>query len=434
MLSGLRFLRNFREVHQADQKWNITLHCDNISMVKRSSATIDLTRVYPNSTLDSDWDILAEIWNTMDQLGDDAKPSICHIKGHQDDDTDYWNLPLAAQLNVDADRLADQYLELEPFHPYEQVVLLPTSNVQLNILGGTVTHHLKRELRLARTTEPYAVKLCSKNGWTREVFDAIDWDAHGRALARNDNHHVTLAKYINGYAPVGRVVNRYDKKYPKECCSCNLPEETTQHLHQCPATSREKWRKDTITTVRIHLEEKDTPLQIIELFLSGLHSVLYNTDEESIIVPAGLEDLAENQRMIGWKHILMGRLSSQWQQHQQSHLASTNQATAKNNGLTWATDLASLIFKQWWKLWELRNGDRHGQDMISRAEAQKRQAIREMHQLYELKDTVLPQYQWILSNPIESKLHWPASVIRAWISNYRPLLEEEGYQTRLETG
>lgn len=58
----------------------------------------------PNSTLEPDWDVLHEIkWTFHQQL---QGGTLVHTKGHQDDRHKYDKLPLLAQLNVDADRLA----------------------------------------------------------------------------------------------------------------------------------------------------------------------------------------------------------------------------------------------------------------------------------------------------------------------------------------
>ena len=62
---------------------------------------------HPNSTLEPDWDVLHEIkWTFHKQL---KGGTLIHTKGHQDDKHKYDKLPLLAQLNVDADRLAGQY-------------------------------------------------------------------------------------------------------------------------------------------------------------------------------------------------------------------------------------------------------------------------------------------------------------------------------------
>jgi hypothetical protein len=393
----------------------------------------DPAESYPNATLVSDWDVVAENWTALRSLGEDCEPRFHHVYGHQDDKHDYDDLTLEAQLNVDADQLAEEFLQLHLDDvDYCMVPPLPTSGIQLNLKQGTVTHHLKRDIRLARTTEPLEEYLCNKNEWDQPVFESVDWQAHGKALTRQKKHKVTFVKYLHGLLPVGRMVNRYDKKYPKDCPSCETTqEETCDHLHKCPAPSREAWRKDTISELKQKLEKLETAQPIMELFLEGMTAVLQDRPIETIRIPPGLEDLAAAQAQIGWSQLLKGRMSVMWRQLQQAHLG--HRATAKHNGMTWVTDVIDTVFCRWWTLWTSRNDDRHGRDKESQAEAAKAQAIREVKLLYDMKDSVLPQHRGILQQPLEQKLQWNKSYLRAWINTFKPLLEK-GYNTAMETG
>jgi len=434
LLSVLRFIILMRIEYTITVPWEVTILCDNESMVKNCKKHQDPTTVYPNSTLGSDWDIIVEIWQALKELGPLCKPIFKHVKGHQDRSTPYPALSLSAQLNVDADHLADNFMATHQDKEYSRVTLLPTASCQLNLAPGTATFKMKRELRLARTTEPMIAHLCKRNNWTRDVFDSIDWTAHGRALNRQSKHETTFVKYLNGILPVGRIVHRYDKKYPPECPSCpHTTEETIGHLHLCQALSRDQWRRKTMTEVRKHLETSETPLPVIDLFLQGLHSVLHATPRTDIIVPAGLEPIAAAQQAIGWDQILSGRLALAWQSHQQQYLTQTNRLSDRNSGQSWSTNLTNVIFAQWWELWQMRNEDRHGRDKITQAQAENRQATRELHQLYEHRANLPENLQWILTPPIEEKLQWTTTMLRAWINSFRPIIEK-GYSTDLETG
>ena len=66
-------------------------------------------KIFPNTTVESEWDCLAQILDSL-QLLQHMAPSIHHVKGHQDDDTPYEQLPLPAQLNCDADAYTGSFL------------------------------------------------------------------------------------------------------------------------------------------------------------------------------------------------------------------------------------------------------------------------------------------------------------------------------------
>ena len=61
------------------------------------------------------------------------------------------DLPLQAQLNCKADKLAERLFQQSPMMEHTIVPLLPTAGCQLHLAHGTTTHDIKRELSLART-------------------------------------------------------------------------------------------------------------------------------------------------------------------------------------------------------------------------------------------------------------------------------------------
>lgn len=433
MLSGMRCLHLIHKLYLSDHSWECHFYCDNKSLVDHVTGQTFGKETYPNTTLESDWDILAEIETTTTSLAEDnCKVHVHWIKGHQDEKEEYDKLSLPAQLNVDADKLADQYLQEHGHHVvFSKAPLLPTSGIQLLLSDKSVNSKYKTALRLARTTDPLVEHLFKRNPhWTDEVFDNIDWISHGRALNRQANHHTTLVKFLHDILPVGRTVNRYDKKYPPECPSCaQVDEETIDHLWQCTAPVGEQWRKATLRKLSSVLQTLQTPAPIMEVFLAGTTALLYQ--QETVTIPDDeiCEHLYEEQKAIGWDNILKGRLSLAWTTVIKHHRGGEDPEA----GLKWTTTVADTLLQQWWALWELRNEDRHGRDKATRSQADQRQAIREMQQLYDIKDTISPSLHWIFSQPLEDKLHWPATVMRAWITNFKPLIEG-GYTTALETG
>ena len=97
------------------------------------------------------------------------------------------------------------------------------------------------------------------------------------------------------------------------------------------------------------------------------------------------------------------------------------------------TGLFDVIFQEWWKLWELSNCDRHGRDIASKTQAEERQALRELEQLYEDHQHKVSQtLQWLFEIPIATRQPWRTSALRQWINTWKPVIEES-YNTALET-
>ena len=81
-------------------------------MVNKTNFHSEHTTPNPNSTMESDWDIIAEIWNTIHEGNLSETISFVHIKGHADKEKKYEELSLLQQLNVDADHLAGAYINM----------------------------------------------------------------------------------------------------------------------------------------------------------------------------------------------------------------------------------------------------------------------------------------------------------------------------------
>ena len=397
-------------------------------MVKKSAKCLDPCKTTPNATLESSWDLLAEIWVAYRELGD--RVQIGWVKGHQDNETPYEDLSLKAQLNVDADQLADQFIQDHPDLQYHQGPLLPTSGIQFNLPSGTVTSKLKRSIRWAKTEGPLTTHLCHKFDWTEAIFDDINWEAYRVAMNHLDKYRNTLNKHSCDWVRVGTRVHRDDPKYPKNCPSCPAEEETAPHLLLCPA--RKEWRTQFVQALHEFFKTWKTPLELEELLLEGVASVFEERDPDTVVHAQSVSHIAQAQAAIGWMEIFRGRLSGLWGIHQQEFLGYP--VDKKINGQTWSTALAKLFLEQWRLAWMARNGDRHGRDKESRASAERKQALREVELLYEYKGFVEPKFNWILNLPLEQRKENRTYVLRAWISSFGPILKQSHeYQTRLDT-
>ena len=108
--------------------------------------------------MEAEWDCLAQILRATKILGD-ATPDIDHIKGHQDDQTDYERLPLPAQLICDTDTLANAYLKAHPTMDYMISNMFPAGEGILHLQQGTITWDIKHACDEARTLPPLKAKI-----------------------------------------------------------------------------------------------------------------------------------------------------------------------------------------------------------------------------------------------------------------------------------
>jgi Reverse transcriptase-like len=432
---GYGILSAIRFIHLCNKIWDVssqyTIICDNEAMVEILQEKLRVEDTYVNQTLKAEWDIIAEIRATIDEDRIWEAVHFRHIKGHADKTTPYQQLTHMQKLNVDADSLADEYIQQNRDIDYSIVPILPTSGAQLNMPGGTVTYRLKQTVMQARSQRDHQQYLCCKNNWTIEDFENIDWESHRQALNHYPTRRTILTKYLHNMAPVGKLVNRYDPKYPAGCPSCLTAQETHEHMLKCPCTKRAEWRDKFLTAIKGILEDYGTPLPTQQLMMAGLRHTLGLQDTLPTNIPLHMVPIATAQEAIGWSQMMQGRLAKGWK-HQQLEAMQGN-TTKYKNAQTWSTALVRTIFQHWLELWTIRNNDRHGRDWQSKRIATKEQVMREITQLYEYKGMIMPHHEWIFHTTLEQQQQKSTYVLRAFVNNYKPVILAS-YQTCLETG
>jgi hypothetical protein len=132
MLSVVCFLSRIRKWTSSSAILSGVLAMDNSGLVDRAKAQTIIRYPVPNSTFQSDWDVVELI--VVQVITAKMTVTYKHVKGHQDKDIPYAELPFLAQLNVDADKLASEYQK--DHGSYRPIIpLSPTRPMALDISG-----------------------------------------------------------------------------------------------------------------------------------------------------------------------------------------------------------------------------------------------------------------------------------------------------------
>jgi hypothetical protein len=161
MLSMVRFLFHLFSFCDAHQAWQIQLSTDNKPLLQRITEYQQYKTYFPNATSNADWDVVQAISTTCAKMH--IVPFFRHVKGHQDDKTAYGNLPLEAQLNVDADHEAGSYYQMHP-NDDTPVWLIPGTCANLNINANTISSGYTQAIQTAWTAPPLLAKIQERNG------------------------------------------------------------------------------------------------------------------------------------------------------------------------------------------------------------------------------------------------------------------------------
>jgi hypothetical protein len=163
-----------------------------------------------------------------------------HVKGRQDDNLDYDNLPLGAQLNCDADYEAVYHQTV--YAAYQpSVPRMPLNGAQLHIQGAMINSGDKTAICNAFTALALITQIQQRNEWTPQTMATINFISHKQALDRLSTRHPQLVKLCHDILPAAKLTNRYNSVLSAKCHLCKHDTEDLDHLLQCNHPERKLW-------------------------------------------------------------------------------------------------------------------------------------------------------------------------------------------------
>ena len=223
--------------------------------------------------------------------------------------------------------------------------------------------------------------------------------------------------------------------------------ETQDHFWRCQAPTRIQWRRQFLRDLNQRLVDLRTGPEVRTLLVEKIRAVLDGNSTATVPVPSSLEEIGLQQEQIGWDQLMRGRFGWAWNGH-----IRTQPGSAGRSRSDWTTEVISFILEQWWKLWTVRNQDRHGLDLATRLQAQAHQVDRELQLFYEEHAGTAPQnLKWIFDTSIETHRKRPTAATQQWLNTWTPIVmealkatsdpkgdpnnpENYPYSTALETG
>jgi hypothetical protein len=318
-----------------------------------------------------EWDILIEI-----QVALRALPGVQlqYVAGHQDEKQPYSSLPLLEQLNVDADRIAEEYHEL--LQPQRQYVLMsPNTKAHLLSEAGTVTAKYEDFIMAQATIPPLVKYLARKFSWSDGVVDSINWKAHGQALKLQKLRRTHFVKFVHDILPTTSLQNKYDGG-KRTCPLCHhAAHEDRDHILRCQLPSRAEWRQQFIHEVSAFCRETHTHPPISILLISILQRWLDGDDNPQVAIDQYSPDVSSiirHQSRIGWHHLFQGRFAKEWSRTQQ-RFYEKQFPSQQYQPDKWQTGLIKKVWERWYMLWKKRNEDLYGRDALTQQIADRRE-------------------------------------------------------------
>ena len=214
----------------------IPIPVDNDAVVKDVNRTItDQTPTF--HLLSPDYDILQAIRTTLEDLP--LPTEIFHVKSHQDKNKKWDELNNFAQINVLADRQANEIYSIRPRLTGLFPTWVPGTRAALFHGNSQVTKSIPEYIREAKHTpdmKRYLIRR-SKEGtgrtqpWDEHIYESIDWKHLGENFKKNSNgKRIQLSKYMNDLLATNKRLQTIDNRHDGRCFACHQLHEDTNHV------------------------------------------------------------------------------------------------------------------------------------------------------------------------------------------------------------
>ena len=423
-LALLRVLIRLCEYHAYNLPPSLIIYTDSESLLKTISKRLEWTLDFPYSTMHPDWDLQQSITSSLRQFT--TMPAAVHVKGHQDRYAPFDTLSLPAQLNVEADTLAAEYVYSDEVS-HTHAPLITGSTATLRTPKGTIHSNYRSVLRHLAHDPTIRHYLCNKFKWTPTVLDEIDWTSHGTANRAFFSRRHFISKFIFEWLPLGNLKSRYAEYYVDHCPACSTPIlEDAEHFLRCP--SRRSWTGPMMDDLRSHWDTQSVDPQLQTLFSDSLLHWLSDTPLPKSY-PNYLQPLITSQTIIGWKQMFYGRLSLYWVRLQDSYLLSQDFHSPKLRGSLFVSGSIKILWAHLHKLWIKRNEDTHGSNPETQEVAAYAQAQREVEALYDMRHLVQPSDHSLFYSSLEQHFATDTTSIslRSWINTWRPVIHRSAH-------
>jgi hypothetical protein len=277
-----------------------------------------------------------------------------HVRGHQDKHTSYQFLDMWGQMNVKMDSLAKVYwnetsASTLPFYPSSTFGwTLWTGSCKLSSWDRqNLYNHAQSTKILQHWSE--------RRNIPHNLITNIDWEA-GQVVIKclGLNKQLWIPKWIAGFAPVGKVLQRNKLQDHSECPRCAAFKDTN-HVVLCTAPKAQTMWDASVSRLKTWLLKANTMPEIHQAILSRLQAWRTHSRLQSPSYRwSGVNDLVQAQDLIGWRAFLEGAVLKAWAAKQQDYY---DWIQRRNTRKRWITTLIKKLWEISWNMWEHRNGE-----------------------------------------------------------------------------
>ncbi|KAL7550562.1 hypothetical protein ACHAWF_015354 [Thalassiosira exigua] len=349
----------------------IDLWCDNKGVIDVLSPGGDYSLTNLNA---AESDLVKSALKILKRL---PKVTLRHVKGHQEDDIRYEDLPFEAQLNVDCDSEAKLCVE-NMTHLGSRPKPLEGSRAMLFLGTDMVTTEMEDQIQFRAHEEALRTYVMTKYEWTPEMHACVNWRAIGTAKNRlKMNRNIRTSKLMHNWLNVGKQKKKIEQViHDGKCPCCGTEDEDQEHLYTCTHPKMREAIENGITTMEENFYKARVPKSTYIAFLDIIRRTTNSTRERKQW-SCDLATLAvEKQDILGTHALLRGHHHVQWCET----IRETYRARSPPPGSKKAPrdktpfEMSVMLIEEVWNffetIWTTRNDILHSTDShVARAES-----------------------------------------------------------------
>ena len=175
---------------------------------------------------------------------------------------------------------------------------------------------------------------------------------------------IFISKWISKDTATGITMVQRKKRLTSNCPLCNIPEEDTIHVLQCPSPSSILQRNSLMEELECWLKGKDTHPDITTFIISGLtkwfngsnHILSESIPDQTLLIAF------QTQLKLGWEAFLYGLIASPIISCQQEYYKSI---ASWKTGMRWGIQLVDKLWNIIYQLWTHRNNCLHETEALN---------------------------------------------------------------------
>ena len=323
-----------------------------------------------------------------------GRPNYIHVYGHQDDRKRWDQLTPLEKLNYHCDNLAKAALLRGTLANHDRSVerqRLPLESAAVFVKGSKLTGECGEEIRFVMGRTKARRFYLEDLGWMAATFDAVDWEARDQALSRtSDMFRTWLCKQCSSFCATGRNMERWFDSEATACPNCRIDDETADHLLHCFDPGRTAFFNDEVKSLQGWLTQEHTDPELASALSRYIQGRGIRTFRDCVGTTRNrlLLKLADQQDVIGWDHMMEGKVATLFRQFQHLHLVTS---PSMLNADDWIRQYITKLLHITHGQWIYRNVSRHHHKHGLLQDLERQSLLREIDKFLSLSADDVPE-------------------------------------------